>query len=124
MSVQHEHGRPDPRDVAQSVDPFIASLRPELRRGFLSLRALLMSLGSDVAESSGPDEVTYERRKPFLVAKSVRARLHVVFPDGADLDDPLGRLLRKGGERYVRIEGEDLDPHFAEFVKKAYAAAR
>lgn len=108
-----------------AVDLFMNKLTLQARRSFLSLRALLVSLGPDVHEAVEKQEVVYSRAKPFLIARLQRGHLLAVFPDGEALSDPLGRLLRKGRERYVRLdENEDLDAHMQEFARKAYVQAR
>lgn len=73
-----------------------------------------------------PGEVTYLRReKPFLRVRAVKSQLTLVFPEAVHLEDPHGRLLRRGDERYVSLDGPDnLDGHVQEFVSKAYAVMR
>lgn len=108
-----------------ALDLFLNKLSLQARRSFLSLRALLVSLGPDVHESVDQQEVVYSRARPFVVARLQRGRLLAVFPGGEALADPLGRLLRKGRDRYVRLdENEDLDAHLQEFARKAYVQAR
>lgn len=112
-------------DAAPKVDTFLENLKPDARRGFLNLRALLVSLGADVRENVEKDHVTYARARPFVEARLVRGRLVVAFPEGERLRDPEGRLLRKGSERHLRIEAsDDLDAHMQGFVREAYVQAR
>lgn len=112
-------------DAAPTIEDFLAKLKGNARSGFLSLRALLVSLGADVTEEPHENEVVYARARPFAIARIVRAKLHLVLPDGDKLPDPLGRLLRKGNERHVRLDdGDELDAHLQEFVRKAYVLAR
>lgn len=111
----------------RSVHDFHAGLKPRPAEAFLSLRALAVSLGPDVVErvvNSG--NVTYLRRtKPFVSVQVVKTKLHVSFPPGLPLDDPSGRLLRRGDERYVVVEGpESVDGHLQAFIRKAYIVAR
>lgn len=98
-------------------------LRPDQRMGFLSLRALALSLGPDVVERVDGSEVTYLRRaRPFVGLRAGRGAPTLVFPPGLGLEDPMGRLLRRGDERYVTLDKpESLDGHIQEFVRKAYA---
>lgn len=110
-----------------AIAEFVKRLRPDPRAGFLTLRALVVNLGPDVIERVTPSTVSYLRRdKTFLRVEALRpTRLAVSFPPGTNVDDAMGRLLRRGDERYFRLErGEDLDGHCQEFVRKAYAAAR
>jgi hypothetical protein len=107
------------------LEDFLQKLPLGARRSFLSLRALLSNLGPDVTETVRDAEVVYARARAFVIARLQRGRLLAVFPDGEQLDDPLGRLLRKGRERYVRLEdADDLDAHLQEFARKAYVLAR
>lgn len=112
--------------IERALSTFVERLRPEPRSAFLTLRAMALSLGSDVTERVTPNEVTYLRReKPFVVAEAIRAKLVMNFPVGTPLDDPMGRLLRRGEHRYVRLEkADDLDGHIQEFVRRSYEAAR
>lgn len=108
----------------RSVADFHSSLKPRPAEAFLAIRALAVSLGPDVVERPSGTSVTYLRRdKPFVVVQQAKARLHVAFPPGIQLEDPNGRLLRRGDERYVAVEGpEGVDGHVQEFVRRAYAA--
>lgn len=118
-------GRSD-EDRALQAQEFVRRLRAEPRGAFLALRALAMSLGPDVVERVGPSSVTYLRREtPFLLVEPVRMRLVAAFPPGVQLDDPMGRLLRRGDQRYFKLDAPgDVDARHQEFVRKAYAAAR
>lgn len=109
-----------------SVSEFHSNLKPRPAEAFLAVRALAVSLGPDVIEQPVGSTVTYLRRdKPFVHVQQVRSRLHVSFPPGIPLDDPNGRLLRRGDERYVTVDGpEHVDGHVQEFVRKAYAQLR
>lgn len=109
-----------------SVSEFHGNLKPRAAEAFLSLRALALSLGPDVTERVAGAIVTYVRRdKPFLIVQQAKTRLHVAFPTGLILDDPNGRLLKRGDERYVAVEGaEGVDGHVQEFIRKAYTASR
>lgn len=108
------------------MSDFLKRLRPEPGGAFLALRALALSLGPDVSEQVADGGVTYCRReRSFLSVRPARSHLSVVFPEGLTLTDPMGRLMRRGPERYVNLETSDgLDGHVQEFVRKAYAAAR
>lgn len=112
--------------MASRIADFHGNLKPRAAEAFLTLRALAVSLGPDVTEQVSGTTVTYARRgKPFLVVQQVKTRLHVAFPSGVPVLDPNGRLLRRGEERYVTIEGsEGVDGHVQEFVRKAYAGLR
>lgn len=105
---------------------FLGSLRPAARPAFLSLRAIALSLGPDVNEQVTPGEVTYLRRdKPFARVRNTKSHVALVFPEGLPMEDPDGRLLRRGDERYVPLDkAESLDAHVQEFVRKAYTAMR
>lgn len=114
-------------ESTSAISEFVKRLRPEARTGFLSLRALIVSLGPDVVERVTPNLVVYLRRDRQLVKVEAprAARLTVAFPPTIQVDDPMGRLLRRGDERYFKLDKqEDLDGHCQEFVRKAYAAAR
>lgn len=102
---------------------FMQRMRADQRQGFLALRALALSLGPDVVERVEGSEVTYLRRAyPFVGLRAGRGAPTLVFPAGLNLEDPMGRLLRRGDERYVQLDrAEALDAHVAEFVRKAYA---
>ncbi|HVM44959.1 MAG TPA: DUF5655 domain-containing protein [Candidatus Thermoplasmatota archaeon] len=108
----------------RSVSDFHSSLKPRAAEAFLALRALAVSLGPDVVEKAGSSTVTYLRRdKPFLHVQQAKSRLHVAFPAALGLQDPNGRLLRRGEDKYVAVEGpEGVDGHLQEFVRKAYSA--
>lgn len=110
----------------RTVAEFHGNLKPRPAEAFLALRALAVSLGPDVVERPSGGSVTYLRRdKPFLVVQQAKSRLHIAFPPGLSLEDPNGRLLRRGEERYVSVEGpEGVDGHVQEFVRKAYAGLR
>lgn len=90
------------------------------------MRAIAVSLGPDVVERVQDGSVTYLRRDaPFLTVQTAKSRLHLVFPPRLPLNDPGGRLLKRGEERYVAVEGpESVDAHVQEFVRKAYAGIR
>jgi len=107
--------------VERALSTFVERLRPEPRSAFLTLRALALSLGPDITERVTPSEVAYARRdRPFLVAEVLRNRLIAIFPPGTTLEDPNGRLLRRGEQRYVRLDrADDLDGHVQEFVRKS-----
>ena len=107
-----------------SVAEFHQNLKPRAAEAFLAIRALAVSLGPDVVEKVAGATVTYLRReRPFVVVQQARAKLHLAFPVGVALADPNGRLLKRGEERYVAVEGpEGVDGHVQEFVRKAYAA--
>ncbi|MEA3201517.1 MAG: hypothetical protein QOE90_2945 [Thermoplasmata archaeon] len=102
---------------------FMHRMRADQRTGFLALRALALSLGPDVVERVDGTEVTYMRRaRPFVGVRTGRGAPTLVFPPGLPLEDPMGRLLRHGDERYVSLDtAEALDAHVQEFVRKAYA---
>lgn len=108
------------------VAAFHQRLRSRPADAFLALRALALSLGPDVAEDVREGEVVYARRgRPFLKASGAKARLHVSFPPGVPLPDPSGRLLKRGDERYLAVDGpEGVDGHVQEFVRRAYSALR
>ena len=112
--------------MASRIADFHGSLKPRPAEAFLTLRALAVSLGPDVIEQVSGASVTYLRRdKPFLHVQQVKSRLHLGFPSGIPLTDPNGRLLRRGDERYVAVEGSDgVDGHVQEFIRKAYSAMR
>lgn len=114
------------RAAATDAAGFLATLRADARPAFLSLRALALSLGPEVGERVTPGEVTYLRRdRPFVRVRTSKSHVTLVFPEGLHLDDPHGRLLRRGDERYVALDSPDsLDGHVQEFVRKAYAALR
>lgn len=117
---------PDAESTIAIAD-FVKRLRPEPRAGFLTLRALVVNLGPDVVERVSPSAVTYLRRdRPFVRIEALRpTRLAVAFPASVTLEDAMGRLLRRGEERYFRLERpDDLDAHCQEFVRKAYSASR
>jgi hypothetical protein len=122
LSANRAHAHSGSSDIAE----FVRRLPAAPRSALLSLRALALSLGPDVVERVGPGGVEYGRReKPFLAVESLRTRLLASFPPGLAIDDPMGRLLRRGELRYFRLDGAgDLDAHVQEFVRKAYAAAR
>lgn len=109
-----------------AVSAFHARLRPRAADAFLTLRAIAISLGPDVVERVTDNDVTYSRRdRPFVTIHAAKARLHVLFPGGHALPDPNGRLLKRGDERFVALDGpESVDAHVQEFVRKAYAASR
>lgn len=90
------------------------------------MRALAVSLGPDVIEQVDESSVVYLRRnRPFLTVMANKSRLHVAFPAEVALDDPNGRLLKRGDDRFVAVDGpEGVDGHVQEFVRKAYAALR
>lgn len=90
------------------------------------LRALAVSLGPDVVEKVSDSTVSYLRRgKPFLTIHQAKSRLQVLFPPNTPLPDPNGRLLRRGDERYVSVDGpEHVDAHIQEFVRRSYTAMR
>lgn len=112
-------------DAGATLEDFLDKLPSRAKRAFLTLRALLVNLGPDVTETVRESEVTYARGKPFVVARLQRGRLLAVFPEGERLADPLGRLLRKGRERYLRLEEpDDLDAHAQGFARHAYVLAR
>ncbi len=112
-------------DVIPTVDDFLSNLQPADRKAFLSLRAMVVSLGGDVKERVHVTDVTYSRMRPFLVARHHHGHLNVAFPEGNTLQDPLGRLLHKGNERHLRLDNPDaLDGHVQEFVRSAYTQAR
>lgn len=110
-----------------SIQEFVKRLRPEPRTAFLSLRAIVVSLGPDIVERVTPSEVLYLRReRVFTKVEALRpTRLAVVFPIHVQPEDAMGRLLRRGEERYFRLEKpDDLDAHCQEFVRKAYTVSR
>lgn len=109
-----------------AVSDFHRRLRDRPGDAFLAMRALAMSLGPDVEERVGDTTACYLRRgEPFLIVHASKSRLQAAFPVGLDLPDPMGRLLKRGDERYVAIEGpESIDGHVQEFVRRSYAAAR
>lgn len=108
------------------VGEFVRGLRDEPRGAFLSLRAVALGLGPDVVERVEESSVTYLRRDtPFLVVEAIRARLIATFPPETAIDDPMGRLLKRGDQRYFRLDvASELDAHTQEFVRKAYTVAR
>ena len=112
--------------MASRVQEFHGSLKPRPAEAFLTLRALAVSLGPDVIENVTSAGVVYLRRdKPFLMVHQVKSRLHLGFPPGVAISDPSGRLLKRGEEMYVAVEGpEAVDGHVQEFVRKAYASLR
>lgn len=119
------HPKSDGDRVVLIAD-FVAKLKSEPRAGLLALRAIALSLGPDVSERVTSSAVTYERRSaPFLIVEPDRSRLIAGFPLAIKMDDPSGRLLRRGEFRYFRVDAAgDLDAHVQEFVRKAYSAAR
>lgn len=114
------------RASAADVSTFLKRLRPEARNGFLSVRAVVVSLGPDVGEKLESNAMLYTRRDhPFLEIRGGRTQVNVLFPPDIHVDDPMGRLLKRGDERYLAIDASgDLDGHVEEFLRKAYAAAR
>lgn len=111
---------------AADVAEFVQRLRPEPRKAFLTLRALVVNLGPDVVERVTPGGVHYLRREtPFLRVEAVRTRLRGAFPATIQHEDALGRLLKRGEERTFRLDRpDDLDAHIQEFVRKAYTFSR
>lgn len=105
---------------------FHARLRQRAGEAFLAVRALAISLGPDVVEKVTEGSVAYLRRERlFLTITPQKTKLHVAFPRGIAIEDPNGRLLKRGEERYLALEGaESVDGHVQEFVRKAYAALR
>lgn len=110
----------------RSVAAFHQRLRSRPADAFLAVRALALSLGPDVVEHVADGSVEYARRnRPFLKVTAAKSRLHVAFPAGVPLPDPNGRLLKRGDERYLAVDGpEGVDGHVQEFVRRAYAALR
>lgn len=90
------------------------------------MRALARSLGPDVVEKVDASGVCYLRRDAlFLKVQALKTRLVAVFPPNIPLPDPMGRLLKRGDERYAPLDGpEGVDGHVQEFIRKAYTAAR
>lgn len=117
---------PPTRATHEALSSFLDRLKPDPRSGFLTLRALVLGLGPDVAERVEGGDLTYMRReRPFLFVRASKQQLTAAFPPGLPLEDPMGRLLRRGSEHYVPITSADaLDGHVQEFVRKAYAAVR
>lgn len=127
MSRTAQDGRGPPGRAGHAeLSAFLERLRPDPRGGFLALRALVLSLGPDVGERLEGNDLVYDRReKTFLTVRASKQHLTALFPPGLTLPDPMGRLLRRGGESYVPVESADaLDGHVQEFVRRAYAAAR
>lgn len=127
MTRTTQDGRGPPSRASHAdLSAFLERLRPDPRTAYLALRALTLSLGPDVAEQIEGSDMTYYRRdKPFLVARAQKQHLSASFPPGLNLPDPMGRLMRRGGEHYVPLDSPDaLDGHVQEFVRKAYSAAR
>lgn len=110
----------------RAVSAFYHRLRSGPAEAFLTVRALVLSLGPDVQERVDDMTATYLRREEtFLTILASKTRLQVVFPPRLDLPDPMGRLLRRGDERYLVIDRPDpLDGHVQEFIRRSYAAAR
>jgi hypothetical protein len=115
-----------PRASQADASAFLGTLRHEHRSAFLSVRALIVSLGPEVVEQVSGSEVSYCRRERlFLRVRAAKSHLTLVFPEGVHLPDPHGRLLRRGDEWYVPLDTpENLDGHVQEFVRRAYVAAR
>lgn len=109
-----------------TVAQFHTRLKPRPADAFLVLRALALSLGPDVTERVTDGSVVYCRRgQTFLQVQPAKSRLHIGFPPQVPLDDPNGRLLKRGSDRFVAVDGpEGVDGHVQEFVRKAYAALR
>lgn len=127
VSRTTQDGRGPPGRASHAeLSAFLERLRPDPRGGFLTLRALVLGLGPDVAERLEGSDLVYQRRdRTFLVVRASKQHLTATFPPGLPLPDPMGRLLRRGGESYVPVDSpEALDGHVQEFVRKAYAAAR
>jgi hypothetical protein len=122
MSPAEERGETS----APTVSRFHSRLKQRPGEAFLVVRALAMSLGPDVTEKVSDSSVSYLRRdRPFLTVHAQKARLNLAFPREAILEDPTGRLLKRGDERYVALDGpEGVDGHTQEFVRKAYTALR
>lgn len=114
------------RTGAIAVSEFHRRLRDRPGEAFLAVRALALSLGPDVEERVGDTSACYLRRgEPFLMVHATKSRLQVAFPLELSLPDPMGRLLKRGDERFVAVEGpETIDGHIQEFVRRSYAAAR
>lgn len=110
----------------QAVSDFHQRLRQRPAEAFLAARALIMSLGPDITERVEDHSVCYLRREePFITLTATKTRLQAVFHAGLSLPDPMGRLLKRGDERYLALDGpEAIDGHAQEFVRKAYTAAR
>lgn len=109
-----------------SVASFHTKLKPRPADAFLVLRALALSLGPDVTERVADGGVVYCRREQtFLQVTPAKSRLHIGFPAAVALDDPNGRLLKRGTDRFVAVDGpEGVDGHVQEFIRKSYTAAR
>lgn len=122
MTLAEESSEPN----APTVGRFHARLKQRPGEAFLAVRALAVNLGPDVVERVTESTVTYLRRdRPFLTVQAQKARLHLIFPPDVMLEDPTGRLLRRGDERYLALEGpEGVDGHTQEFVRKAYSGVR
>jgi hypothetical protein len=118
--------RAHPQSGPSAIADFVRRLSPGPREALLALRALALSLGPDVVEHVRSGAVEYLRRdRVFLLVEAARSRLVAAFPAGTDVEDPMGRLLRRADQRYFRLDGAaDFDAHVQEFVRKAYAAAR
>jgi hypothetical protein len=126
MDVAQAEERSEGAGAMSSVSRFHSKLKQRAGEAFLSVRALAMSLGPDVTEKVTDGSVCYMRRdRPFMTVSADKTRLHVAFPREIALPDPNGRLLKRGEERYVAIEGsESVDGHVQEFVRRSYAALR
>jgi hypothetical protein len=124
--VTQTEERSEASGAAPSVSRFHTRLKQRPAEAFLSVRALAISLGPDVVEKVSDGSVAYLRReKLFLTVHAEKSRIHLAFPREVTLEDPSGRLLRRGEERYLAIEGaEGVDGHVQEFVRKSYAALR
>lgn len=110
----------------QAVAAFHRRLKPRPAEAFLSVRALALSLGPDVVERVEASSVCYLRRENlFLKLQPVKNRLVAIFPPHLPLPDPMGRLLRRGDERYAPLDSpEGLDGHVQEFIRRAYTSSR
>ena len=115
-----------PATGVAAATAFLDRLRPETRGTFLAMRALVISLGPDVEERAGSGELVFLRRgKIFATVRAARSSLSLIFPPGITLEDPMGRLMRRGEERVVPLDApEGIDGHVQEFVRKAYTAQR
>ena len=88
-------------------------------------RAFIRSLGADIGEQIGKDEVTYRRGRVFCTLAVERGEVLVRFTGGNPLPDP-HRLLRGEGKgpRFFRLRAPtDLSDAARALIRAAYNQA-
>ena len=104
-----------------TFDDLLNGRPAHIQATFRAVRAFIRSLGADISEQIGKDEVAYGRAQVFCTLVIERSGVHVRFPSDVSLSDP---HKHGAGARSVRLRSPtDFSDALRRRIRAAYQQA-